>query len=60
MTMEGEKFEIPKDPSQTLPGRSLMSPMLWNLFLKLSRIPEKNDFSRRSWPTSADLGLDAP
>ena len=39
--MEGQKFELPEDPSQILPERSSMGPIWKNLFLKLSRIPEK-------------------
>ena len=28
VTLESQKFEIPEDPSQTLPGRSSMRPIL--------------------------------
>ena len=40
--MEGQKFEIPEDPSQTLPERLPMDPIWYNYFSKLSRIPEKS------------------
>ena len=52
-TMEGQNFEIPEDPSQTLPERWPMGRILHIYFLKLSRIQEKKKSSRRSWPTSA-------
>ena len=44
VTMKSQKFEIPEDPSQTLPELSPMDPTWWNYFLKLSRIPEKKQF----------------
>ena len=53
VTMEGQRFEIPEDPSQALPERSLMDLIWCNYIFKLSIIPGKKHFSRRSWPTSA-------
>ena len=53
VTMEGQKLEIAEDASQNLPERSPMDPIWYNIFLKRSRIPAKNDLSRRPWPTSA-------
>ena len=50
---KAKSFKIPEDPSQTLPGRSPMGPVLKFCFVKLSRILENNDFSRRSWPILA-------
>ena len=32
VTMEGQKFEIPEDPSPTLPGRSPLGPIFVDLF----------------------------
>ena len=61
VTMEGQKFEIHEDPSQTLPERSSMGPMLYLFIFQLSRIPEKTisrgdlgqhlleNFPSRSW-----------
>ena len=63
--MEGQKFEIPEDPTQTLPELSPMDPTWWNYFLKLSRIPEKKQFLAAILAniglrnSQADLGLDA-
>ena len=58
--MEGQKVEIPEDPSQTLPERSPMDPIWYNYFFIFPEIkktisrgdlgqhrPEK--FSSRSW-----------
>ena len=65
MTMEGQKFEIPEDPSQTFPERSPMGPILSRYFFLtfqnsgkkrilaaiLANIGMRNSHS--------DLGLDA-
>ena len=34
VTMEGQKFEVPEDPSQTLPERSPMDPIWYNFFFR--------------------------
>ena len=61
--MEAQTFENPEDPRQTLPVCTQFGSFF---FLTLQNSGKKNDFSRRSWPTSiglrnfqADLGLDA-
>ena len=62
--MEGQKFEIPKDPSQTLPERSPMDPICWLFFFELSRLSEKKQFLAAILAniglrnSQADLGLD--
>ena len=61
--MKGQKFEIPEDASQNLPGRSPMNPILNICCVKLSRIPEKGFLAAILASTclrnsQADLGLD--
>ena len=41
VAMEGQRFEIPEDPSQSVPEGSPMDPIWYYYFLKLSRIPGK-------------------
>ena len=65
LTMKGQKFEIPEDPSQTLPDRSPMDPILVESFFETFQNSGKKRFLaailaniglRKS---QADLGLDA-
>ena len=57
VTMGGQKFEIPEDPSQTLPERSPMDPIWSNCFLKLGRIFAE---FRGKTISRGDLGQDWP
>ena len=63
VTMQGQKFEIPEDPSQTSPGWSPMGPILYIYFLNFPTFRKKSFLAailaniclRNS---QADLGLD--
>ena len=63
--MEGQKFEIAEDPSQTLPERSLMDPILVELFFETFQNSGKKLFLAAILAniglriSQADLGLDA-
>ena len=60
--VEGQNFEIPEDPTHSLPERSPVGPII--IFFSLSRIPRKTvscgDLGQHLLDNSqADLGLDA-
>ena len=65
VTTAGQKNEIPEDPSQTLPGRSRMDPILQNFVFEKFQNFGKNrslvvilaNIGLRI--SQADLGLDA-
>ena len=65
VTMEGQKFEIPEDPSQALPGRSAYGPIFGGVFFSTVQNSGKKRFlaailANICWINSqADLGLDA-
>ena len=63
--MVGQKFEIPEDPSHTLPERSPMDPICWNYFRNFPEFRKKTEFltailaSIGLKKSQADLGLNA-
>ena len=65
MTMEGQKFEIPEDLSQTLPERSPMDPIWLDIFFEIFHNSGKKRFLAAILAniglrnSQADLGLDA-